>query len=359
MARIALLYGGRSGEHDVSRASAAFVLKNLHPSHEPVLIGIDASGTWFLQVIPAENLTALPVHKDESQQVHVVPGVGLTAANGASLHIDAVLPILHGSYGEDGAVQGLLESARIPYAGSGILGSAVGMDKDISKRLWARAGLPVVPWRTFRKENGINEKEAMSLFTELGNTVFVKPSNAGSSVGVNRATNPKELVEALHHAWKFDRKVLVEQAIEGRELECSVLETPQGLQAFPPGEIIPANSHSFYDYEAKYLDPNGAHLAVPAALDADMAQTLPLLAQRAFRCVEAAGFSRVDFLVDDQNHSIYINEINTLPGMTAISLFPLMAEAGGVPATEMIDHLITGAINESAYREERNYTTGL
>ena len=361
MIHVAILYGGRSGEHEVSRSSAATVLNEISPSHDITLIGIDRDGSWFLQDIPDPVPASLDLKSEESRRILVVPGGGLSGPGGRSMDIDVVLPILHGSYGEDGCIQGLLEIARLPYAGAGVLGSALGMDKDLAKRIWREAGLPVVPWRTLRagiddaaSPGGVSPELAGELFEELGSPLFIKPANAGSSVGVSRVQNPGELGEALDAAWIHDRKVLVERAVKGREIECAVIgyAVPE---AFPPGEIIPAENHQFYDYDAKYLDPDGALLMVPADLPESTAAEIRKTAVAAYRCVEAGGLSRVDFLLEDRSGKIFINEINTLPGMTSISLFPRMAAAGGMDFTALLDRLIDGALAEAAYRNNLSY----
>ncbi|MCD6343473.1 MAG: D-alanine--D-alanine ligase [Spirochaetaceae bacterium] len=357
MAKVAILYGGRSGEHEVSCTSAAAVLKNLKTGHSAVLIGINREGIWYLQNIPSPFPDILAINCVISRKLSVLPGEGLAFSDGEKLEVDVVIPVLHGSFGEDGRVQGLLETARVPYAGSGVLGSAVGMDKDMAKRLWLQAGLPVVPWKTLHAENdsGISVSAAGELFTELGRPLFVKPANAGSSVGVNRVKNEAELISALKSAWAFDRNVLVEKAIIGREIECSVMGY-SNPKAFPPGEIIPAGEHDFYDYEAKYTDPDGALLKVPADLPETTVLKIQSIAEKAYRCVEAGGLSRVDFLLEEDSGEVFINEINTLPGMTSISLFPRMTAAGGINFTTMLEKLIAGAFKEFSYREGLSYS---
>lgn len=356
MANVAILYGGRSGEHEVSCASAAAVLENLSPVHEVILIGIDREGFWYLQNLPVPVPDVLKISVESSRRISVLPAGGLTCPDGECLEIDAVIPVLHGSYGEDGTIQGLLEIARLPYAGSGVLGSALSMDKDLTKRIWLQAGLPVVPWRTLIAGSDPIDSPALSerLFGELGTPLFVKPANAGSSVGVSRVDNAGGLNDALKTAWLHDRKVLVEKAIIGREVECSVMgySTPE---TYPPGEVIPAGGHNFYDYDAKYTDPDGALLKVPADLPESTVKDIQSLAAEAYRTVGAGGLARVDFLLEKDSGDIYINEINTIPGMTAISLFPRMAAAGGVDFTAMLEKLIEGALNEFAYKEGLSY----
>ena len=356
MSNIAILFGGRSGEHEVSCASAATVLDKISSVHEIFLVGIDREGFWYLQEVPSPVPDVLKIAAESSRRITVVPGAGLMDHDGETLAIDVVIPVLHGSYGEDGTIQGLLEIARLPYAGSGVLGSAVGMDKDLAKRIWLHEGLPVVPWRTLiaGTEESVSPSLPERLFGELGTPLFVKPANAGSSVGVSRVDNADELTKALELAWRHDRKVLVEKAINGREIECSVMGYSEP-EAFPPGEIIPAGEHNFYDYDAKYTDPDGALLKVPADLPEAVSQRIRRIAVESFRAVEAGGLARVDFLLENDNGDIFINEINTMPGMTAISLFPRMAEAGGVNFSAMLEKLIEGAMEEFVYKEGLSY----
>ncbi len=356
MSSVVILYGGRSGEHEVSRSSASSVLSSLSADHTPILIGIDRNGAWYLQDLPDPIPEILPLRVDSEQKISVIPGEGLADKSGRQMDVDVVLPVLHGSFGEDGTMQGLLDIARLPYAGSGVLGSSVGMDKEISKKLWQAEGLPVVPWQTIRYGASTSDpaEQALKFFELLGCPLFVKPANAGSSVGVSRVETPEEYAAALRNAWKYDRKVLVEKAVVGREIECSVMGYHEP-EAFPPGEIVPAGNHSFYDYDAKYLDPDGALLRVPADLDPETAEKIRITAKKAYLCVEAGGLSRVDFLLEDSTGDIFINEINTLPGMTSISLFPRMAAAGGLDFTAMLERLINGALEEAVYRENRCY----
>lgn len=358
MSHIALLYGGKSGEHNISRISAAAVYNSMPARFTVLLIGIDTDGAWYLQDAPGTRLEALDIQTTAERRVSMTPSGGLYDARGNRLHIDAALPVLHGSFGEDGRVQGLLEIAGIPYAGSGVLGSAIGMDKDIAKRLLRDAGLPVVPWRTLRlssaEDIAATSARAGGLFSELGRPLFVKPANAGSSVGVSRVETEDQLTNALELAVRFDRKILVEQAIAGREIECSVTGRMRP-RSFPPGEIVPAGSHTFYDYQAKYTDPDGALLKVPAGLPEETAGQIRALAEQAYICVEASGFSRVDFLLENATGKLYINEINTIPGMTPISLFPRMAKAGGMDMPSLIETFIDDALAEHAWRSGLSY----
>ena len=352
MAKVALLYGGRSGEHEVSRSSAASALRNLRPKHEPLLIGIDRDGGWYFQDPPSQIPPTLELKADAARRVLIKPGSGFVLPAGKELRIDVVIPLLHGRFGEDGSVQGLLETARLPYAGSSVLASAIGMCKETTKRIWENAGLPVIPWRTLHKgalKRDIDEFKR-TLFAELGSRLFVKPAASGSSLGVGLVTSPSQLETALENAWRYDEKILVEKAIQGREIECSVTGY-RHPKPYPPGEISPANRHEFYDYDAKYVDPDGAELVVPAKLDAAMAGMVKETAILAFKAIGAGGLARVDFLLEEEGSELYLNEINTMPGLTPISLFPRMLAEGGVDFTSALDKLINGALAEHARKE--------
>ncbi|MFO7848637.1 MAG: D-alanine--D-alanine ligase family protein, partial [Spirochaetia bacterium] len=282
--------------------------------------------------------------------VYAMPGDGLYCG-GDSLKLDAVFPVLHGTYGEDGTIQGFLETAQLPYVGAGVLGSSLSMDKAVVKRVWMQAGLKVIPFILARKEKlvstdgteGANldaaafetlRKEAEESFSY---PLFVKPSRAGSSVGVARVENKDELAEALAEAFRFDTKVLVEPEIRGREIECSVIgnEKPE---AFVPGEIVP--SHQFYDYKAKYVDPEGAKLLVPAPLGKAEQEVVKKTAILAYRAAEAEGMARVDCFIEGVSGEVYLNEINTIPGFTGISMFSKLCEASGLSYPSMLERII-------------------
>jgi len=334
--RVAILFGGRSAEHEVSLMSARNVLLALDPErHDPVLIGIDRAGRWALQ--PAELLLG-PGRADhvavrDETAILVPPHAGPS-----DLDIDVVFPVLHGPMGEDGTVQGLLELANIPYVGAGVLGSAVGMDKDVMKRLLRDAGLPVVPFVAIRRwEYERAPQELAARCGELGFPLFTKPANLGSSVGVRRVASAGELDEALRFAFQFDTKVLAEAAMIGREIECSVLGYTSPI-ASVPGEIVVRHADGFYSYDAKYIDETGAVLDIPARLDAAIADEVRRLAVRAFEVLECQGLARVDFFL--RGSELAINEINTLPGFTAISMYPKLWEASGIPARELVQRLI-------------------
>ncbi len=363
---VAILYGGRSGEHEVSLASAASVTRHLSSErYDVVLIGITQDGAWYLQD-PAElascraGAAALSIREDDQKRIVVVPGggkeAGLSLRGGGAVGVDVVIPVLHGTYGEDGTIQGLLEMAALPYAGSGVLGSAIGMDKDRAKVLWARAGLPVVPWLCLRPADWATQEGRDSSVeraaTSFGYPLFVKPCSAGSSVGAAKAGNRAELERAVIEAFRWDDKVLVEPYIPAREIECSVTGNDESV-AWTPGEIVP--SHEFYDYEAKYMDPNGAALLVPAQIDEDTTERVKNLAVKAYREAELSGFARVDFFIRKDSGDLLINEVNTIPGFTSISMFPRMCDAGGLPYGELLDHVVALAEDRYQTKARRDY----
>jgi D-alanine-D-alanine ligase len=344
---VCLLFGGRSGEHEVSLRSAASVSRNLDPQrYRQVLIGIDKQGVWHLQrggsfrrESYGERLELVPARRP----VAVLPGRGL-AVGSRRIAADVVFPVLHGSFGEDGTVQGLLEMAGLPYVGAGVLGSSLAMDKDKTKEVWRRAGLPVVDSLTLRDASPDSVQAVRARFPL---PVFVKPSAAGSSVGIRKVGDPAGLAPALEEALRYDAKALVEPAVDAREIECSVLGNEQP-QAFPPGEVIPR--HEFYSYEAKYLDPQGAQLRLPAELPEATRAEVMRLAVAAFRAVEASGMARVDFFVEKSSGSIWLNEINTLPGFTNISMYPKMCESGGLPYPRLLERLLELALERHRRR---------
>jgi len=350
--KLALFYGGRSGEHEVSLRSAASIYDHLDRNkYEVKPIGVTLEGRWYLQdEFSQEGRVAhgekLWITIDPAKEVSVVPGRGLNAG-GRFLSLDAAFLITHGTFGEDGRLQGLLEYAGLPYTGSHVLGSALGMDKDKVKEVWQQKGISVVPWLTLRREDSGTpgfwqkaEKDVDGLFCW---PVFVKSSNSGSSVGVAKVSDPSQLRAAVESAFAIDTKVLIEPAINAREIEVAVLGSHGQEKAYGPGEIVP--SHEFYDYEAKYKDPNGAILQIPAKIDTVLAMEIKTVALQAFQVCEARGFSRVDFFLDKDNGKIYLNEINTLPGFTSISMFPMMCmEDGDVTYAQVLDKIIQAAL---------------
>jgi D-alanine-D-alanine ligase len=364
--RVAVIFGGRSAEHEISILSARFIVESLdRDKFEPVLIGIDKSGRWHLeeealllgsardprlvklnQAMPDVALVAHPTPTGEAALT--IQGEGGSAVSAAS--IDVVFPVLHGPMGEDGCVQGLLELAGVPYVGSGVLGSAVGMDKDVMKRLLEQAEIPIVEYRTVRSlEWRTRRDKVIARCEELPFPVFVKPANLGSSVGVRRASSRAELEVAIEHAFEFDTKILVEEGVIGaREIECAVLgdEEPK---ASIPGEIVVGHADGFYSYAAKYIDEHGATIRIPAELSEEQASEVQRLALRTFRALEGSGLARVDFFLSKDGR-LYVNEINTIPGFTAISMYPKLWEASGVPARDLCERLITLALERGKRR---------
>lgn len=347
--RIALLFGGRSAEHDVSIMSARTVLGALdRDAYEVLLVAITRSGRWLL-CDPPDDVATLQV-PEKAPQVAVLPGSSgrlLVLQEGrvdspVELHtIDVLFPVLHGPHGEDGSVQALARLGRIACVGADVTASAVALDKDVAKRLVEAAGLRVAAYRTLW--NG----EPLPTFDEvaetLGRPFFVKPANLGSSVGVSRVEDAAQFKRAVDDAHRHDRKILLEARIAGREIECGVLERPDGsLFVAEPGEVIPTNRHAFYNYDAKYLDENGALLRVPAALSPALATELERQARQVFELVGCRGMARVDFFLTPDDE-IFVNEINTIPGFTSISMFPRVLKASGIGLPTIIDELIAVA----------------
>jgi D-alanine-D-alanine ligase len=351
--RIGVLYGGRSGEHDVSLCSAASIVSALDPTkYELVAIGIDRDGRWFVQDRPiivdhADFGKVLKIEKKGTWYVnHFEEGGKLVLHNiedGNAIGVDVVFPAVHGTFCEDGTLQGLLELAMVPYVGADSIGSSVGIDKDISKRLLRDGGIPVVPWLTvsraeWRESSGRVIEEVVEKL--MGPPFFVKPARTGSSVGVKKVKRRDELADAVDYAFMFDTKVLIEKGVEGREIECSVLGNDEPL-ASVLGEIIP--SHEFYSYESKYIDPDGAKLVVPADVKQPGADSIRKTAVMAYRTLCCSGMARVDFFLE-KSGVFYVNEINTIPGFTGISMYPKLWERSGIGYSALIDNLIELAL---------------
>ena len=357
--RVGILFGGKSAEHEVSLQSAKNVIDALDQNkYEVVLIGIDKQGTWLLNdtsrfLLNSQNPKLIKLNQSNDAVTLVPQGGGsLThiASKQADAALDVVFPILHGPFGEDGTVQGLLKLAGVPFVGSGILGSAVGMDKEMMKRLLREADLPVGPFLVFRAHHAnLNFADVTG---KLGLPLFVKPANLGSSVGVNKVTNEDDFRHAVAEAFAYDRKILVEAFIEGREIECSVLGNDDPI-ASVPGEVIA--SHEFYSYEAKYIDENGATLEIPAKVSEATSRTIQDLAVKVFTTLGCEGLARVDFFLQPDGEVI-VNEINTMPGFTSISMYPRLWEASGIPYADLIDRLIQLAM-ERFEREQRLKTS--
>jgi D-alanine-D-alanine ligase len=383
--RVGVLFGGRSGEHEVSLLSAASLLEAIDKSkYDVVPIGITKEGKW-LTATHAENLlrgkhgsgkhlragdpaattSAAVLAAGDAIIVPPVPAADALvpfqtdAHHPASINVDVIFPVLHGTFGEDGTIQGLLELADIPYVGAGVLGSAAGMDKDVMKRLFAAAGLPIVKHVTILRSlwESDPKRARREIEKKLKYPVFVKPANLGSSVGISKAHNKKELTPALEEAARYDRKIVIEEAVGGkkhkaRELECSVLGNDEPLASLP-GEIVP--SKEFYDYAAKYLE-EGSELIIPANLSKSETKRVQELAVAAFQAVDCCGLARVDFLMDPKSGKIFVNEINTMPGFTAISMYPKLWAASGLEYPELLDQLIELALERHAEKRRNLYS---
>ncbi|HEY2405917.1 MAG TPA: D-alanine--D-alanine ligase family protein [Polyangiaceae bacterium] len=362
--RVAVLFGGRSAEHEISLLSARFVLESLdRERYEPILIGIDKSGRWHLQeaalllgssrdprlvkLNEAMPGVLLPPHPERGGE-HIV-----RVDDRSGLGVDVVFPVLHGPMGEDGTIQGLLELAGVPYVGAAVLGSAVGMDKDVMKRLLLQAGLPILPYETVRRLDWQRDPAGVAQrLAVLGYPQFVKPANLGSSVGVRRVLEPPASEAAVLHAFLFDEKLVVERGLDHpREIECAVLGGDQP-RASVPGEIVIDHPDGFYSYEAKYVDDSGVVSKIPAQISPAQTARVQELALATFAALECEGLARVDlFLAHDGE--LYVNEINTLPGFTAISMFPKLWAHSGLAARELVSTLIDDALARAARKRAR------
>ena len=377
-----MLYGGRSGEHEVSLASAAAVFANLdRQRYEPVAVRIEKDGRWVLADRPPSAASAAEVIEQTRSEVARVRGgrevflpprpgeetlvlderlsaradEAEAAAALTGLRLDVIFPVLHGPYGEDGTIQGLLELANVAYVGCGVLASSVGMDKAVMKVLFRARGLPVCDWQVVRRREWRTAPRTVgtAVGEHLPYPLFVKPANMGSSVGISKVHEPGELGSALDQAFEFDRKVIVETAVaDAREVECAVLgnDSPEASVA---GEIVP--SREFYDYQAKYIDGH-SRLEIPAPLDEDQAREVRELALAAFDAIDGSGLARVDFLLSRATGVLYVNEINTLPGFTTISMYSKLWAASGVPYAALVDRLIALAIERHAEKQELKTT---
>src|SRR6267142_2308313 len=383
--RVGILFGGRSGEHEVSLLSAASVLEAIDKAkYDVVPIGITKEGKWLTPAHaeellrgkhssrkhlragdPAATSSAAVLATGNAMIVPPMPAADslvpfqTDSRHPESINVDVIFPVLHGTFGEDGTIQGLLELADIPYVGAGVLGSAAGMDKDIMKALFRAAGLPIVKHVTIlRGDWDADPKKAeKTVDRQLKYPVFVKPANLGSSVGISKARTKKELGPAIYEAAKFDRKIVIEQGVGGakhkaREIECSVLGN-DGPQASVPGEIVPVKE--FYDYSAKYLD-EGSELIIPAKLTKAEVNKVQEVAIRAFQAVDCSGLARVDFLMEPKTRKLYVNEINTMPGFTAISMYPKLWAASGLAYPDLIDRLIQLGIERHEDKKKNQYS---
>jgi len=365
-----VVYGGRSGEHEVSLASAASVFQNLDAArYEAVPIRIEKDGRWVLPERAPALMSASDVIRAGRQELtgrtretHLVAHPGSDTlmtidrrrpeqAVVSGLELDVVFPVLHGPYGEDGTVQGLLELANVPYVGAGVLASSVGMDKAAMKLVFAAKGLPMCDYEVVMKRDWLRDERAVlqQIVSRLGFPVFVKPANLGSSVGISKAKHVAELRTAIKLAADFDRKIVVEAAVpKAREIEVAVLGNDDP-EASVPGEIIP--SREFYDYDAKYLDGSSREV-IPAVLPGTLADDIRALAVCAFKAIDCAGMARVDFLLAGDSGVLYLNELNTIPGFTTISMYSKMWAASGVTYPELLDRLIQLAIDRHAEKQQ-------
>jgi D-alanine-D-alanine ligase len=353
--KVAILFGGRSAEHEVSLQSARNVIESLdREKYEPVLIGIDKEGRWFLNEHSIGLLNAADPRQislsTAEQEVTITPNG--EASNLISLSdslpmgkVDVIFPVLHGPYGEDGTIQGLARLANLPCVGAGILGSSVGMDKDVMKRLLRDAGIPIGRFVTIRSHERWRYSWD-SLSRDLGEILFVKPANLGSSVGISKVRDADELEAALDLAFTYDMKVVVEEEIKGREIECAILGNEEPMASIP-GEIIP--HADFYSYDAKYIDADGAGLEIPAKIPPHIVKRVQEIAVESYIALECLGLARLDvFLTPDER--ILVNEINTIPGFTKISMYPKLWEQSGIPYKELVDRLIQLAIDDFGKR---------
>jgi len=349
--RVGVLFGGRSGEHEVSLRSARAVVAAFDPDrYEVALLAIDKQGRWLLGQNAASMLTA---PHDLAPRLESDPPAALTSVRpeirGESLAgLDVIFPVLHGPLGEDGTVQGLLELADLPYVGCGVAASAVGMDKATCKAVFAAHGLPQAPYVALKRSRWETAPAAVldAIEAQLSYPVFVKPANLGSSVGISKATDRASLRQALNEAARYDRRLVVEQGIDAREIEVSVLGNDQPLASLP-GEIVPRRE--FYDYAAKYISDD-SELLIPAPLSPELTAEVQRLAVAAFLAIDGAGMARVDFLLDRQSGQLYVNEVNTIPGFTSISMYPKLWEASGLPFPQLLDRLIELALERHADR---------
>jgi D-alanine-D-alanine ligase len=369
--RLGIIFGGRSAEHEISIQSARNIIAAADAKkYDVVPIAITKDGRWCVGALPPAPNGHAAIEAPPEGSVEVITSAspdsggllvplsvgGSEEVSPEKLQLDVVFPVLHGTFGEDGTVQGLLELAELPYVGAGVLGSAVGMDKVIMKRLLQQARIPVVPYVvTSRRDIHLRidevRKEVESTFKY---PVFVKPANMGSSVGVSKARNRSELEKSLRDATEFDLKILVERAMNAREIECSVLGNEEPIASIP-GEIIPGNE--FYDYAAKYLDDN-SKLVIPAPLKAGQVERAQALAIEAFQALDCAGMARVDFFLEKKTGKFFVNEINTIPGFTRISMYPQLWEASGLSCSRLVDRLVELAIKRHREKARTRYTLG-
>jgi len=356
--RVGILFGGKSAEHEVSLQSAKSIVDAIDKTkYDVILIGIDKAGQWYLNdastfLLNADNPKLIALNKS-NEGITLVPGAdsdkNLMSLSGAGAvgAVDVVFPVLHGPYGEDGAMQGLFKLANIPFVGAGVLGAAISMDKDVMKRLLKAADIPTPNCIAFEKSDQRN-LTFDNIAAKLGLPCFIKPANLGSSVGISKAENENQFKSATAGAFQYDNKIVIEEFIAGREIECSVLGNQDPIASIP-GEVI--TKHSFYSYDAKYIDEKGADLCIPADLPQDITKQVQDLAIKTFKTLCCEGMARVDFFVN-KDGKVFVNELNSIPGFTQISMYPKLWEASGIPYTELIDRLIQLALE----RHEREGT---
>jgi D-alanine-D-alanine ligase len=354
--RLGILFGGRSAEHEVSLQSAKNVISALDTKkYELVLIGIDRSGKWYLN-----EASHFLLNEDDPAHISLEHGkTELAMIPGASSQqivpldgkkeidqLDVIFPILHGPYGEDGTVQGLLRMADVPFVGADVLGSAVSMDKDVMKRLLKEAEIPQARFQSYldSDQKQIDKKEVQA---KVGMPCFIKPANLGSSVGISKAHDEQELMLAIEKAFEFDHKIIIEEYIQGREIECSVLGNENPIASLP-GEVIP--THEFYSYEAKYLDQKGASFQIPAVLADSLVKDIQDMAITTFKVLNCEGMARVDFFLKDDG-TILVNELNSIPGFTKISMYPKLWEVSGISYPELLDRLVQLALERHERRK--------
>ena len=354
--RVGVLFGGRSGEHEVSLASAASIIRGLDPQkYEAVPIGITKEGHWL---IGAGAQKMLPEVLRTGQRVLMSADPtesALMPLDGSpqGQKLDVVFPVIHGTFGEDGTMQGLLELAGLPFVGAGVLGSAIGMDKDVAKKLMQVAGIPVVPWIAVQRADWERQPKEIrrAIEKKFKYPVFVKPATLGSSVGMTKVHSRAELGPALDLAAEFAMKIMVERAVSAREIEVSVLGN-HDPRASIPGEIVP--HREFYDYAAKYLE-EGTKLLIPAKLTKSEVKKVQTMAVTAFRALELSGMARVDFFIEKRGGKIFLNEVNTIPGFTSISMYPKLWEANGIPFRELVSKLIDLALEQHREKARTKY----
>ena len=346
---VAVLFGGQSSEHSVSLVSATTIISNMDSEKYFIIpVGITKEGKWLMYNGPVENIKNGDWEKYGTPAV-LSPDAGMKGIikivgdKAKIIPVDVVFPVLHGAWGEDGTIQGLLELAKIPYVGCGVLASSVSMDKVYTKIICKDAGIPQANYTWVFASDIEKEDTLKRIEKEIGYPLFIKPSNAGSSVGISKATNRDELLKGLKEAARYDRKIVIEEFVNGRELECAVLGN-EDIKVTRVGEILSAADAEFYDFDAKYNNPD-SKTVIPAPIPAEKEEEIRSLAKKVFKAVDGSGISRIDFFMDRESEKIIFNELNTLPGFTSISMYPMLWEEAGLPKKELIDELIELALS--------------